>query len=127
PGTRIFFWNSTGQVVYADVESSSRLTDGTQILVLRTDDNRVANMPYVNLGEDKAPPPIEGSSIFGQCTKIVLNNCHITNCAGAHSSGTTSGFSWIQFAYINFCPSFPLFSESQCTSPRATYLATYTG
>ncbi|KAH6918721.1 hypothetical protein BKA70DRAFT_1416700 [Coprinopsis sp. MPI-PUGE-AT-0042] len=43
--TRIFFWASTGQVVYAAVESSSRLTDGTQILVLRTDDNRVITMP----------------------------------------------------------------------------------
>ncbi|KAH6913394.1 hypothetical protein BKA70DRAFT_721105, partial [Coprinopsis sp. MPI-PUGE-AT-0042] len=35
--------------------------------------------------ENNTPPPIEGSSIFGRCKKIVLNNCHITNCAGAHS------------------------------------------
>ncbi|KAH6913426.1 hypothetical protein BKA70DRAFT_1397417 [Coprinopsis sp. MPI-PUGE-AT-0042] len=37
--------------------------------------------------EDILPMPIvEGSSIFGWCTTIVLNNCHITNCAGVHSS-----------------------------------------
>ncbi|KAH6913408.1 hypothetical protein BKA70DRAFT_721301 [Coprinopsis sp. MPI-PUGE-AT-0042] len=38
--------------------------------------------------KNNTPPPIEGSSIFGRCTKIVLNNCHITNCASAHSSAS---------------------------------------
>ncbi|KJA18564.1 hypothetical protein HYPSUDRAFT_57049 [Hypholoma sublateritium FD-334 SS-4] len=46
-GARVFFWTAEGQVEYAVVRSSSRLPDGTQILVLQIEgSNRVATLPY---------------------------------------------------------------------------------
>ncbi|TFK29802.1 hypothetical protein FA15DRAFT_581043, partial [Coprinopsis marcescibilis] len=46
-GTRVLFWTATGQYVYATVRSSTRLQDGTQLLQLRTDDNRDMTLPCV--------------------------------------------------------------------------------
>ncbi|KDR81475.1 hypothetical protein GALMADRAFT_134911 [Galerina marginata CBS 339.88] len=45
-GTRVFFWTSNGDVEYAVVQSSSRLPDGTQILVLKLEGkDKTATLP----------------------------------------------------------------------------------
>ncbi|KAF8969926.1 hypothetical protein BDZ97DRAFT_1915034 [Flammula alnicola] len=45
-GTRVFYWTSEGEVEYAVVQSSSRLSDGTQILVLKIEgQDKVATLP----------------------------------------------------------------------------------
>jgi len=45
-GTRVFWWTSEGDVQYAIVQSSSRLTDGTQILVLKLEGkDKIATLP----------------------------------------------------------------------------------
>ncbi|KAF8797895.1 hypothetical protein BYT27DRAFT_7124309, partial [Phlegmacium glaucopus] len=45
-GTRVFYWTSNGDVEYAVVESSSRLPDGTQILVLRPEGkDKITTLP----------------------------------------------------------------------------------
>ncbi|EAU88334.1 hypothetical protein CC1G_05100 [Coprinopsis cinerea okayama7 len=54
PGTRVFFWQSTGEVIYATVQSSTRLQDGTQMLTLKADDNRVMTIPAA--GVTHVPP-----------------------------------------------------------------------
>lgn len=33
-GTRIFFWTSAGEIKYGIVQSTSRLADGTQVIVI---------------------------------------------------------------------------------------------
>ncbi|KIM49262.1 hypothetical protein M413DRAFT_21514 [Hebeloma cylindrosporum] len=45
-GTRVFFWTSNGDIEYASVVSSSRLPDGTQILVLKLESaDKTATLP----------------------------------------------------------------------------------
>lgn len=45
-GTRVWWWPSSGDVLYAVVESSSRLPDGTQILVLKLEGkDEIATLP----------------------------------------------------------------------------------
>lgn len=45
-GTRVFFWTSNGECQYATVDSSSRLADGTLVLVLKVDGkNELATLP----------------------------------------------------------------------------------
>ncbi|KAF8136164.1 hypothetical protein EV363DRAFT_1395307 [Boletus edulis] len=36
-GTRVFFWTSAGEIKYGTVQSTSRLADGTQIVVVALD------------------------------------------------------------------------------------------
>ncbi|KAF9239588.1 hypothetical protein BU15DRAFT_74444 [Melanogaster broomeanus] len=36
-GTRVFFWNAGGEIKYGTVQSTSRLTDGTQVVVVAVD------------------------------------------------------------------------------------------
>ncbi|KAF9231082.1 hypothetical protein BU15DRAFT_82854 [Melanogaster broomeanus] len=36
-GTRVFFWNAGGEIKYGTVQSTSRLTDGTQVVVVTVD------------------------------------------------------------------------------------------
>ncbi|KAI6037463.1 hypothetical protein BKA83DRAFT_4176564 [Pisolithus microcarpus] len=36
-GTRVFFWTAAGDVKYGTVQSTSRLADGTQIIVIDID------------------------------------------------------------------------------------------
>ncbi|TEB27344.1 hypothetical protein FA13DRAFT_1794761 [Coprinellus micaceus] len=43
-GTRVFFWNAEGQVVYVTVMSVSQ-SSGTCMLHLRTDDGRGLSLP----------------------------------------------------------------------------------
>ncbi|PPQ68278.1 hypothetical protein CVT26_006194 [Gymnopilus dilepis] len=49
-GTRVFFWTSEGEVQYAVVKSSSRLQDGTQILVLQLEgSNKTITLPALGV------------------------------------------------------------------------------
>ncbi|KAF9532314.1 hypothetical protein CPB83DRAFT_891051 [Crepidotus variabilis] len=46
PGTRVFFWTSSGEVEYAIVQSTNRLPDGTQILVMKIEGkDQIATLP----------------------------------------------------------------------------------
>ncbi|KIJ69584.1 hypothetical protein HYDPIDRAFT_36619 [Hydnomerulius pinastri MD-312] len=36
-GTRVFFWTACGEIKYATVQSTSRLADGTQVVVVAID------------------------------------------------------------------------------------------
>ncbi|KIK06588.1 hypothetical protein K443DRAFT_674247 [Laccaria amethystina LaAM-08-1] len=44
-GTRVFYWSSIGQIIYATVQSSSRLPDGTQLLLIKDDAGEVVTLP----------------------------------------------------------------------------------
>lgn len=44
-GTRVWFWQADGEVMYASVVASSTLADGTLMLGLRTDDGRNLTLP----------------------------------------------------------------------------------
>ncbi|EDR10976.1 uncharacterized protein LACBIDRAFT_316028 [Laccaria bicolor S238N-H82] len=44
-GTRVFYWCSTGPIIYATVQSSSRLPDGTQLLVIKDDNGETVTLP----------------------------------------------------------------------------------
>ncbi|KAH7929800.1 hypothetical protein BV22DRAFT_1125522 [Leucogyrophana mollusca] len=48
-GTRVFFWASGGEIKYGNVQSTSRLADGTQIVVVLVDGGGNASLPYGNL------------------------------------------------------------------------------
>lgn len=37
-GTRVFYWDVRGNIVYGTVESTSRMTDGTQVVGIRVDE-----------------------------------------------------------------------------------------
>lgn len=36
-GTRVFFWTAAGDIKYGTVQSTSRLADGTQVIVIDLD------------------------------------------------------------------------------------------
>jgi hypothetical protein len=38
PGTRVFFWNVDGSIIYGMVESVTSLSDGTQLAVVHVDE-----------------------------------------------------------------------------------------
>ncbi|KIO13178.1 hypothetical protein M404DRAFT_992756 [Pisolithus tinctorius Marx 270] len=38
-GTRVFFWTSAGEIKYGIVQSTSRLADGTQVIVIDLEGN----------------------------------------------------------------------------------------
>ncbi|EDR11782.1 uncharacterized protein LACBIDRAFT_313536 [Laccaria bicolor S238N-H82] len=44
-GTRVFYWCSTGPIIYATVLSSSRLPDGTQLLKIKDDYGELITLP----------------------------------------------------------------------------------
>ncbi|EDR05303.1 uncharacterized protein LACBIDRAFT_303084 [Laccaria bicolor S238N-H82] len=44
-GTRVFYWCSTGPIIYATVQSSRRLPDGTQLLVIKDDNGETVTLP----------------------------------------------------------------------------------
>ncbi|KAK0472594.1 hypothetical protein IW261DRAFT_1507201 [Armillaria novae-zelandiae] len=49
PGLRIFFYNSTGQLVSGVVESTTRAADGTEMVVIKVDDGRTATLPSASV------------------------------------------------------------------------------
>ncbi|KAK0492378.1 hypothetical protein EDD18DRAFT_1184354 [Armillaria luteobubalina] len=49
PGLRIFFYDSTGQLVSAVVESTSRAADGTEIVTIKINDGRTATLPSASI------------------------------------------------------------------------------
>ncbi|KAK0244901.1 hypothetical protein EDD85DRAFT_946226 [Armillaria nabsnona] len=44
-GLRIFFYDSTGQLVRGVVESTSWVADGTQMVIVKRDDGKTAILP----------------------------------------------------------------------------------
>ncbi|KAF4614940.1 hypothetical protein D9613_002931 [Agrocybe pediades] len=49
-GTRVFFWTSNGDVEYAIVQSSTRLTDGTEVLILKLESSQqTATIPAIGV------------------------------------------------------------------------------
>ncbi|RDB20949.1 hypothetical protein Hypma_011465, partial [Hypsizygus marmoreus] len=48
-GTRVFFWASNAQIVYGTVESTSRMSDGTQVLVIREDGGKTVCLPAAGI------------------------------------------------------------------------------
>jgi len=44
-GTRVFFWDAKSQIVYGIVQSTSRMSDGTQILVIKDDTSTIVTLP----------------------------------------------------------------------------------
>ncbi|KAK0441494.1 uncharacterized protein EV420DRAFT_1650101 [Desarmillaria tabescens] len=44
-GDRVFFYNSSGQLLKGVVESSSRMTDGTQMVLIKRDDGGTITLP----------------------------------------------------------------------------------
>ncbi|KAK0445639.1 uncharacterized protein EV420DRAFT_922058 [Desarmillaria tabescens] len=48
-GSSIFFYNSFNQVVRGVVENTSRMTDGTQMVVIRCDNGRIITLPSASV------------------------------------------------------------------------------
>ncbi|KAF8054490.1 hypothetical protein FPV67DRAFT_1682573 [Lyophyllum atratum] len=47
--TRVFFWACNGCVVYGNVKSTSRMPDGTIILIIKTDEGRTVCLPAAGI------------------------------------------------------------------------------
>ncbi|GLB35087.1 hypothetical protein LshimejAT787_0206520 [Lyophyllum shimeji] len=48
-GTRVFFWANNAQIVYGTVESTSRMPDGTQVLVIKKDGGGTVCLPAAGI------------------------------------------------------------------------------
>ncbi|KAK0458530.1 uncharacterized protein EV420DRAFT_1642869 [Desarmillaria tabescens] len=44
-GTRVFFWDTRGQVVHGVIQSTSRTADGTVMVVVASDGGRTITLP----------------------------------------------------------------------------------
>ncbi|OJA13035.1 hypothetical protein AZE42_04390 [Rhizopogon vesiculosus] len=44
-GTRVFYWASSGEIKYGTVHGTSRMADGTQIVVVSVDGEGRAQLP----------------------------------------------------------------------------------
>ncbi|TFK42721.1 hypothetical protein BDQ12DRAFT_676698, partial [Crucibulum laeve] len=44
-GTRVFYWAANGQIVYGTVQSSSLMSDRTQVLTIREDSGTTVTLP----------------------------------------------------------------------------------
>ncbi|KAK0452832.1 uncharacterized protein EV420DRAFT_682847 [Desarmillaria tabescens] len=44
-GSRVFFYDSTGQLVRGVVESTTRMADGTQMVIIRRDNGGIMTLP----------------------------------------------------------------------------------
>ncbi|KIL69622.1 hypothetical protein M378DRAFT_156847, partial [Amanita muscaria Koide BX008] len=44
-GTKVFFWDAKSQLVYGTVQSTSRMSDGTQVLVIKDDKGTIVTLP----------------------------------------------------------------------------------
>ncbi|KAJ7093242.1 hypothetical protein C8R44DRAFT_815954 [Mycena epipterygia] len=44
-GTRVWFWNGSGQPIYGSVTSSTRSADGTVLLTITTDSGQRVSLP----------------------------------------------------------------------------------
>ncbi|KAK0185409.1 hypothetical protein F5146DRAFT_1143865 [Armillaria mellea] len=45
PGLRVFFYDSTGQLVRGVVEFTSRVADGTKMIIVKIDDRGTVTLP----------------------------------------------------------------------------------
>ncbi|PBK87145.1 hypothetical protein ARMGADRAFT_1085911 [Armillaria gallica] len=50
-GSRVFFYDSTGQLVRGVVESTSRMADGTQMVVIRRDNGGIMTLPSASVSK----------------------------------------------------------------------------
>ncbi|KAK0466676.1 hypothetical protein IW261DRAFT_1520578 [Armillaria novae-zelandiae] len=50
-GSRVFFYDSTGQLVRGVVESTSRMADGTQMVVIRRDNGVIMTFPSASVSK----------------------------------------------------------------------------
>ncbi|TFK76590.1 hypothetical protein BDN72DRAFT_891621 [Pluteus cervinus] len=48
-GTRVFFWGANAQIVYGVVQSTSRLPDGTQVLVILDQSGQTLSLPAASV------------------------------------------------------------------------------
>ncbi|SJL12014.1 uncharacterized protein ARMOST_15431 [Armillaria ostoyae] len=50
-GSRVFFYDSTGQLVRGVVESTSRMADGTQMVIIRRDNGGIMTLPSASVSK----------------------------------------------------------------------------
>jgi hypothetical protein len=50
-GTRGFYWDVNGQINYGTVESTSRMTDGTQVLNIKVDGGKIVSLPVSSVSK----------------------------------------------------------------------------
>ncbi|KAK0479328.1 hypothetical protein IW261DRAFT_1480282 [Armillaria novae-zelandiae] len=48
-GSCVFFYNSIGRLVRAVVESTSRMADGTQMIVIKCDNGMIMTLPAASV------------------------------------------------------------------------------
>ncbi|KAJ7831531.1 hypothetical protein B0H14DRAFT_2804584 [Mycena olivaceomarginata] len=48
PGTRVFYWNGTGQMVYGTVQQVAHMEDGSIVVNIRDDNGRTVDLPYAD-------------------------------------------------------------------------------
>ena len=44
-GTRVFYWDVNSMILYGTVESTSRMTDGTQVVNVKVDGGSIVSLP----------------------------------------------------------------------------------
>ncbi|KAH7909256.1 hypothetical protein BJ138DRAFT_1127816 [Hygrophoropsis aurantiaca] len=50
-GTRVFFWDTFGTIKYGNVQSTSRLSDGTQVVVVLVEGGGNASLPVSSVSK----------------------------------------------------------------------------
>lgn len=50
-GTRVFYWGANGEINYGTVQSTSRMADGTQILVIKEDSGKNTTLPAAGVSK----------------------------------------------------------------------------
>ncbi|EDR02932.1 uncharacterized protein LACBIDRAFT_331941 [Laccaria bicolor S238N-H82] len=75
-GTRVFYWLCTRPIVYATIQSSSRMPDGTQILVSKDDYGETVTLLTAG---------VTLSSTFWPCPHLFVFDEHRDTETSAHS------------------------------------------
>ncbi|KIM71161.1 hypothetical protein PILCRDRAFT_17322 [Piloderma croceum F 1598] len=50
-GTRVFYWDVNGTIKYGAVESTSRMTDGTQVVNVKVDGGITVSLPVSSVSK----------------------------------------------------------------------------
>ncbi|KIM87539.1 hypothetical protein PILCRDRAFT_815075 [Piloderma croceum F 1598] len=50
-GTRVFYWDVNGTIKYGTVESTSRMTDGTQVVNVKVDGGTTVSLPVSSVSK----------------------------------------------------------------------------
>jgi len=50
-GTRVFYWDVNGTIKYGTVQSTSRMTDGTQVVNVKVDGGSTVSLPVSSVSK----------------------------------------------------------------------------